>query len=507
MYTVKSNAEFISDLRSLDERLKNIRLNSIEIDRKSHKIRYNFICDNTVDQELQAKILKEAEKITSPAFSLVEVGVTKIVSNDELINVEIYRYLSQNYPSISIFLKPNDVVSVVVGDVVKYVLRLTKDGVEYVVKNGVLSKINDYMSKKFCSDFAGSTEEKEADETVSLLSEEVYESELQKVEHRTIKVIDPLVIDDIHMGDIAVYIEDAVSGFVTICGVITDIAERETKTGKPFFIIHLDDTTGKTSGVYFTKKNTYQKIKELAVGDAIIVRGNIGEYNGRRSFTFDKINRCTFPKDFVKKDKFKKPIPKDYKVIFPAPATTIKVNSVFDVDGLLPTELIENTYVVFDLETTGLDLMSNGITEVGAVKLVNGKITEQFTTLVKPDYPITEDNIAITGITPEMVKDSPKIGTIIPDFMKFIDGAILVAHNAEFDIKFIKRFAGGEEYEIKNKVLDTMEIARSCLPQLRRHDLHTIADHFGIVFHHHRALSDAYATAEAFIELMKIKNK
>jgi DNA polymerase-3 subunit alpha (Gram-positive type) len=106
-----------------------------------------------------------------------------------------------------------------------------------------------------------------------------------------------------------------------------------------------------------------------------------------------------------------------------------------------------------------------------------------------------------------MVKDSPKIGAIIPDFMKFIDGAILVAHNAEFDLKFIKRFAGGEEYEIKNKVLDTMEIARSCLPQLRHHDLHTIADHFGIVFHHHRALSDAYATAEAFIELMKIKAK
>jgi len=506
MYTVKSNAEFISDLRALDERLKNIRLNAIEIDRESHKIRYNFICDSTVDEVLQGKILKEAEKITSPAFSLVEVGVKKIVSNDELINVEIYRYLSQNYPSISIFLKPNDVVSAVVGDVVKYVLRLTKDGVDYVMKNGVINKINDFMSKRFCSDFAGSTEEKEADETISLLSEEVYESELQRIEHRTIKVIDPLVIDDIYMGDVALYIEDAVSGSVTVCGIITDIAERQTKTGKPFFIIHLDDTTGKTSGVYFTKKNTYQKIKELAVGDAIIVRGTIGDYNGRRSFTFDKINRCTFPKDFVKKDKFKKPVPREYKLIFPSPATTIKVNSVFDVQGALPAELTEKTYVVFDLETTGLDLMSNGITEIGAVKLVEGKVVEQFTTLVKPDYPITEENIAITGITPEMVKDAPKIGAVIPDFMKFIDGAVLVAHNAEFDLKFIKRFAGGEEYEIKNKVLDTVEIARTCLPQLRRHDLHTIAEHFGIVFHHHRALSDAYATAEAFIELMKIKN-
>ncbi len=507
MYTVKTNAEFIADVRAIDERLKNIRVNSIEIDRGKRAIKYNFICDKTVDGELQQKILAEVEKITSPVFTSLQISIKKIVSNDQLINADIYKFLSENYPSISIFLKPNDVISTVFGDVVKYVLRLTKDGAEYVQKNGAINKINEYMSKRFCSDFAGSTEVKEMEETVSLLSEEVYESELQKIEHRTIKVKSVFVIDDVTMGDTALYIEDAISGTVTVCGQITDIVERQTKTGKPFFVIHLDDTTGRTSGVYFSKKNTYPKIKELAVGDEIIVRGNIGEYNGKRSFTFDKINRCEFPKDFVKKDKYKKSAPREYKNIFPTPSTSIKISSVFDDVSALPTELTQNVYVVFDLETTGIDVMSNGITEIGAVKIVDGKMIEQFTTLVKPDYPITEENIAITGITPEMVKDSPKIGAVIPDFMKFIEGAILVAHNAEFDTKFIKRFAGGEEYEVKNKVLDTLEMGRALLPQLKRHDLHTIADHFGIVFHHHRAMSDAYATAEAFIELMKIKNK
>ena len=90
--------------------------------------------------------------------------------------------------------------------------------------------------------------------------------------------------------------------------------------------------------------------------------------------------------------------------------------------------------------------------------------------------------------------------------MKFIDGSILVAHNADFDTKFIKRFAGAEEYELKNKVIDSVVLARETLPFLRKHDLQTIADHFGISFNHHRALADAYATAEAFIEMMKIKN-
>ena len=506
MYTVKSSTEFIADVKALAEKLKNIRLSAIEINREDKSVHYSFICDVAVSEDLQRLILKEAEKITSPAFSSVHISVKKIVSNDELINVEIYKYLSENYPSISIFLKPTDVYSTVVGSLVKYVLKLTKDGADYVVKNGALNKLNDFLEKRFCSDFVGSTEIKAEDETISLLSEEVYAGELQKIEHRTIKVKDVVVIDDINMGDLAVYIEDALSGEVTVCGKITDIVEKQTKNGKPFFIIHLDDTTGKTSGVYFSRKSTYNHIRALEVGDEIIARGSIGEYNGRRSFTMDKINRCTFPQDFVKKDRYKKAVPLNYKTIFPSQAKTVKIKSVFDAEDNLPAELTEKVYVVFDTETTGIDFMNNGLTEIGAVKLVNGKITEQFTTLIKPDYKITEENVAITGITEEMVKDAPKISAVIPDFLRFVDNTILVAHNADFDMKFIKRFAGVEDYEVKNKVVDTLEMARSLLPQLKRHDLHTLAEHFGIVFHHHRALSDSYATAEVFIELMKIKN-
>ena len=106
MFTVKSSAEFIADVRSIDQSLKNIRLSSIEIEREKCKIRYNFICDQAVSADVQNKILAEVEKITLPAFTLVEISVKKIVSNDELINTEIYRYLSERYPSVSIFLKP-----------------------------------------------------------------------------------------------------------------------------------------------------------------------------------------------------------------------------------------------------------------------------------------------------------------------------------------------------------------------------------------------------------------
>ncbi|MBQ7348509.1 MAG: hypothetical protein IJW47_00800, partial [Clostridia bacterium] len=315
MYRTLDSTEFISSVRVLDPILKNIKISSVEIDKNTREITYVFICDNTVGDELKEKILKQAELISPPVFSAVKIIVKKIVSNAELINTEIFRFITENYPSLSIFLKPTDVVTAEVGDVVKYVLKLTEDGVEYALRGGVIKKLNEFLSKRFCSEFAGSTQIKQADETVSLLSDEVYYEEVRKIEHRTIKVNDMVVVDDVTMDTVALYIEDATSGQVTICGKITDISERVAKNGKPFFIIHLDDTTGSLSGVYFSKKNTLTKIRELIVGDAIIARGSIGDYNGQRRFTFDKINRCTFPADFVKKENFKKPLPKEYKQI------------------------------------------------------------------------------------------------------------------------------------------------------------------------------------------------
>lgn len=507
MYSVKNSAEFMSALTGLDERLKNLKLASVEVDKDKLSVTYNFICDKAVDGDLKEKIMGAVETNTSRAFSSVSVNITKIVSNGELVNRAAYNFLKENYPSISIFLEQDDISSVTDGDIVRYKLRLTKDGAEYVAKNGAMKKLNDYLSKHFCSEFAGATEIKAEELAVNLLSEDVFEGELQKIEYRTVKVKEVTVIDDETIGFNAVYIEDLTDGPSTVCGRITDIAERETKTGKPFFIIHIDDTTGSLSGVYFSRKNTYEKIKALQAGSAIIARGTFGDYNGRKSYTFDKINACVFPDGFEKKDKHKKTPPRNYKKIFPEPASTIKVNSVFDDAVALPEELTSKIFVVFDLETTGLDFANNGITEIGAVKIVGGKIKEQWTTLVKPDYPITREITDITGITPEMVENSPKIEEVLPDFMKFIEYSVIVAHNAPFDTGFVRRFAGENDYEFKNAVVDTVELARKTLPALKHYDLKTVADRFGIVFRHHRALSDAYATAEAFIEMMKIKYK
>ena len=110
MYSVKSGTEFLEKLRELDPRLKNLRLHSIEVDRKGFKVTYNFISDEAVDEELKGKLLDKVFEETPEEFRFVEITVKKIVSNEELVCGAIFNYLKENYPSVSILLKPTDVV-------------------------------------------------------------------------------------------------------------------------------------------------------------------------------------------------------------------------------------------------------------------------------------------------------------------------------------------------------------------------------------------------------------
>ena len=320
-----SGEEFIDEIRKIDERLKNARISSIEIVKAEKRIKYRLICDNTVDDELQKKAWTVARKITPRIFEKVNVYFTKIVSNDELINAEILKYVSANFKSVAIGLKPTDVKSTVVGEKVKYTIKMTQSDAEYFNGCNVFAKISEHLSKKFCSDFYGAYEIKEKEETESLLSDEVYREKVEKVLSRTIKLNRVIAIDDDRPKNVATYIEDATAGNVTLCGKIYEIVEKTTKNGKPFFVIRFDDTTGKISGLYFTRKKTYEKVKALKEGDAIVASGRLGEYNGNPSFTIEKINGCEFPEDFVKQEKYKKSAPERYKTVFPTPAETVKI--------------------------------------------------------------------------------------------------------------------------------------------------------------------------------------
>ncbi|BBL80696.1 hypothetical protein RxyAA322_25500 [Rubrobacter xylanophilus] len=169
----------------------------------------------------------------------------------------------------------------------------------------------------------------------------------------------------------------------------------------------------------------------------------------------------------------------------------------------LGLSLHEAPYVVFDLETTGSSAREGGITELGALKLVRGRVVDRFCTLVYPGRPIEPFVARLTGITDEMVAGAPPAAEVIPRFEEFAEGSVLVAHNASFDCSFVAAARGG--CPLPNPVLDTLRLARLLVPGLRRYRLSALAAHFGVrQAPNHRALADAAATAGVFLHLVRL---
>ena len=168
--------------------------------------------------------------------------------------------------------------------------------------------------------------------------------------------------------------------------------------------------------------------------------------------------------------------------------------------------LDEASYVVFDVETTGSSSKEGAITEIGAVKVVRGVISDEFSTLINPERPIESFVMRLTGITNNMVEDAPLAAEVMPRFEEFVEGSILVGHNVGFDCSFVgaAREASGLT-PLTNPVLDTLKLARFLVPGLKRYRLSSLVAHLGInQAPNHRALADASATAEVFVQFVKM---
>ena len=160
-------------------------------------------------------------------------------------------------------------------------------------------------------------------------------------------------------------------------------------------------------------------------------------------------------------------------------------------------------FVVFDIETTGFSPVENRIIEIGAVKVCGGKIVDHFSAFVNPEVPIPFEIEKLTGIRDDMVVDAEKIETVLPEFLRFCEGCMLVAHNARFDMSFIMENCNRQGIEHDFTYVDTVGIARVMLPAQAKHTLDAVAKTLGVsLLNHHRAVDDAEATAEIFVKLI-----
>jgi DNA polymerase-3 subunit alpha (Gram-positive type) len=348
------------------------------------------------------------------------------------------------------------------------------------------------------------------------------------------------------------------SGRVIVKGQIFDIETRETRSGKIIYSMDITDYSGSITIKSFCEKDQADKIKnQLAKGDWVLVRGEC-LYDKYQRDVVIIFNDLMITEGLEREDNAEikrvelhlhtqmsamdgvssvdSLVSRAAKWGHPAIAITdhgvlqafpdaykagkkYGIKILYGVEAYLVNDcrpLILNgnemdfnqPIVVFDVETTGLDSKKDAITEIGAVKIVNKKIIDSFQTFVNSEIPIPPNITKLTGIDNDMVKDAPLIEEALGRFKDFCGEAALAAHNAPFDLGFIKEKAKSLEWEINNPIIDTLVLSRELVQDIKRHKLNHLAKYFGIrLDNHHRAHEDAAATGQILLKLLEILEK
>ncbi len=353
-------------------------------------------------------------------------------------------------------------------------------------------------------------------------------------------------------------------GEVVIEGQVVSVDEREIKNEKVIYMFNITDFTDTISAKIFIlkeeadimreniKKGSFIKIKGMPLFDTYSKEIGITSIRGikpgidRREVRMDnyqgmkrvelhahtqmsELDSVMNVADYVNTAKrwgHRAMAITDHGVVqsFPDAEHALKkgddLKIIYGVEAYLVDDLIDTVqndkgqdfeceFVVFDIETTGIGAKSNEIIEIGAVKVAGKVITERFSTFVNPKRPIPFSIQQLTSIDDGMVKDAPYIDEALPDFLKFCEGAVLVAHNASFDTGFINQKAKDRGIKTDFTVVDTVSMSRAILPELKKYKLDNVAKVLGVSLeNHHRAVDDAEATAEIFIKLLaRLENK
>lgn len=515
-------AQYLEEIRALGG-LKNAILCGISVYKRGGIAEFFLVTDKTYTamEEKQAQAI--SQRYLPSGFSS-QVRIVKRVPDAAIIKNKIYDYIKRSFPAAAAFLEEKNIEVEMLQSGAHFYVDIASGEQSLFSSGKILDETSAYLGSIFCGAFYGNVRilEKERDESVlDELPEETHEETIP-IEIRQFPICDYGKIDgmDEYITK-AIYMADCLNaeGTYAICGNVNFIEEiaytrHNEKTGedveKTRFSISLTDGTGMIRCTYFPKKATVEKVREIKAGDKIMIIGANEEYKGSMSFKAAKINYGAPPADFTPEARKGKPVPKFYHTVFPEPYVDYTQAGLFDnLDK--PDDLKKGTFVVFDLETTGLNNnpamgRMDKIIEIGAVKLVNGEMTEKFSSFVECKERLSPEIINLTGIKDEDLIGAPPIEQVLADFFKFTDGACLVGHNVMFDYRFVSYYGEQNGYMFDKKLYDTLnlsqEVLRGLLPNYK---LNSVADYYGFTFNHHRAFDDACVTAKVFIELVKAK--
>lgn len=481
--------------------LKNAVLKQIEID--GREIVFRLVTDLTYTAEDVAHAQSIAVQAAPEGYT-GRAEVMKSVPSEEGIRRASIDFLCKRYPSVAAFVRPEDVRVETDGRGGRVFIGADESDRARLMAEGVTDALSAELQRTFPGTWVGEF-------TFTDRDKGEIERELPPEEYIAAPRFFPVEHFEAIDGGTsrsAVYLADLEKEGtgVCVCGTIDHIEERVTKKGKPYFSVSLSDGTAGLRCLYFSRSKTVEKVRDLRPGDSVCLTGDCELRNGALSFLARMIDRGSPPDGFVPEERPSRPVPKQYRVVFPVPETDFVQADMFG-EKPLPEEAVKKKFVVFDIETTGLNYIPSAgmdrIIELGAVKVEGGKITERFSTFVACPVRVPDEIVSITGITDEMLVGAPSISDVIADFRKFCDGCELVGHNAAgFDIKFIRYYGEKEGFRFDMPVHDTLLAAQREL-RLSNHKLDTVAAYFGFSFRHHRAYDDAFVTAKIFLEMAR----
>lgn len=303
--------------------------------------------------------------------------------------------------------------------------------------------------------------------------------------------------------------------FIKVKGMaVLDHYDKEISIGSITGIKKIDDFTKKRTDTSALKRvelhaHTMMSDMDAVVDPTVLIKTAFNWGMSSVAITdhgcvqaFTEASHALNPKDY-KDDEEKMKRAKEFKIIYGMEAYVVDDMKEIVVNDKGQT--LEDPCVVFDIETTGFGPVKDKIIEIGAVKLIDGTVTEKFSTFVNPEIPIPFEIEKLTGINDEMVLSYPNIEIILPQFLEFCKGCVLVAHNASFDVGFISKKAEAMQIATDFTVVDTVGLARVLLPDLSKYKLDTVAKAVGVSLeNHHRAVDDAGCTAEIYIKFIQM---
>lgn len=500
--------EYLKDIRELSG-LQNAVLSGITVSKKEMTAEFFLVTDKAYTAEEEARAAELAGKYLPAAFS-PRVKIVKRVPDEQILRRKIYEFMCSRFPAAAAFLKEEDVETELLSSGANFCFDVASGEQSLFSSGKILDEVSEYLQSVFCGSFYGNVRvvEKQAEE----LPEETTDTEEEiPLAARMFPVCGFRRIDGAdELPKYATYIAD-VDGErenLVVCGSITYIQAKESKKGKTYYSLTVSDGTGSLRASYFPKKATAEKIALLKAGDKVVLIGANELYNGNLSYTAKKINYGAPPEGFVPEARKSRPVPRAYRYVFPEPYADYTQAGLFD-NLEKPQALKERTFVVFDLETTGLvNQPSMGkmdkIIEIGAVKIAGGNVTEKFSSFVACPDRLSQEIVELTGIRDEDLAGAPTAEQVLADFYRFCDGCALVGHNVTFDYRFIRYYGEESGYIFDHVRYDTMTLAQELIRgEIANYKLNTIADYYGFTFNHHRAFDDALVTAKIFMELIK----